>query len=791
MATRGDLPLAGLRVVETCEEKGELCGRLLADLGATVIKVEPPGGASSRRLPPFAPDGETSLWFAVRNSNKRSIELDIRQQPDELHHLLATADAWLESSTPGTVDLAGVAARHPRLVITSITDFGQTGPYRDYVATDPVMVAVSGMLFRSGTPERPPLMTPGTMAYDVASTTAAFATLTALWQRETTGRGQRIDLSVMEALCQTTDWALPNYSVVSKQGVYGEVRNGSGFVYPLYPCADGYVRLIVLSPRQWHSLRAWLGEPEVLQDEHWDSLLARMSIQADILDPLYAEFFSDKRMADLADEAQRRGIVMTPVLGPTEILTIPHYQERGTFLTTEVAPGVTGPVVASFIELDGERAGFRHRAPTVGEHQQSVWAISVGDDSEPVAGDAPAPALPFAGLRVLDFGIGGVGVEVGRLFAEYGADVIKVETRTYPDFIRLVALSEMSASFASSSRCKRSFGANAKNEQGLELIKQLVAQSDVLIENSTVGTMADMGLDYDTLKAINPRIVMISSQLMGSTGRWKDWIGYGPSTRPIGGLTYLWNWPDGGMPPGSGAIYPDHLVGRMCTVAAVASLLARQRTGAGVHAEVAQVETVMGLLADVFLQDGLTPGAGQPLGNRSSRGAPWGVYQCSGEERWCVITVRDDTDWANLRTALGAPAWAADSKYDTAAGRLADQDELDRHVSDWTATRTDREVMEALQAHGVPAGMMLYSSDMPTDPHLVARGYPQTVEQPGVGEMLLEGPAFHATGMPEPIVAPAPGLGEHTREIATSLLGLSDDDIDKLIADGALEGPAS
>jgi crotonobetainyl-CoA:carnitine CoA-transferase CaiB-like acyl-CoA transferase len=781
----GDLPLAGLRVVETCEEKGELCGRLLADLGADVVKVEPPGGASSRRLPPFAPDGETSLWFAVRNSNKRSVELDLSRQHQDFGLLLSGADVWLDSGDHG-FDTPAAAERFPRLVVTSITDFGLTGPYRDYVATDPVMVAVSGMLFRSGTPDRPPLLTPGTMAYDVASTTAAFATLTALWQREQTGLGQHIDLSVMEALCQTTDWALPNYSVVSKQGVYGEVRNGSGFVYPLYPCADGYVRLIVLSPRQWHSLRAWLGEPEHLQDEHWDSLLSRMSIQGDILDPLYAEFFSDKTMANLADEAQRRGIVMTPVLGPTEILTIPHYKERGTFLTTEVAPGVTGPVVASFIELDGERAGFRHRAPTVGEHTAEMGAGS-GEQAAAPAGDAPAPARPFAGLRVLDFGIGGVGVEVGRLFAEYGADVIKVETRTYPDFIRLVALSEMSASFASSSRCKRSFGANAKNERGLELIKQLVAQSDVLIENSTVGTMADMGLDYDTLKAINPRLVMISSQLMGSTGRWKDWIGYGPSTRPIGGLTYLWNWPDGGMPPGSGAIYPDHLVGRMCTVAAVASLLARQRTGTGVHAEIAQVETVMGLLADIFLQDGLSPGAGQPLGNRSSRGAPWGVYQCAGEERWCVITVRDDADWANLRTAIGSPEWAADTKYDTAAGRLGDQDELDRQLSEWTATLTDREVMEALQAHGVPAGMMLYSSDYPTDPQLVARGYPQEVFQPGVGDMLLEGPAFHATGMLEPIVAPAPGLGQHTREIAHQLLGLSDDEIDKLVADGALE----
>jgi crotonobetainyl-CoA:carnitine CoA-transferase CaiB-like acyl-CoA transferase len=345
----------------------------------------------------------------------------------------------------------------------------------------------------------------------------------------------------------------------------------------------------------------------------------------------------------------------------------------------------------------------------------------------------------------------------------------------------------MSPSFVSSSRLKRSFGVNVKNERGLEVAKQLVAMADVLIENSTVGTMADMGLDYETVRAVNPRIVMISSQLMGSSGPWKDWIGYGPSTRPIGGLTYLWNFTDGGMPPGSGAIYPDHLVGRMCTVAAVALLLARERTGTGMHAEVAQVETVMGLLADTLLQDGLTPGAGQPQGNRSARGAPWGVYPCAGEQRWCAITVRDDADWQHLRTAIGDPAWAAASKFDTAAGRMADQDALDRLLAEWTATLTDREVMERLQDNGVPAGMMLYSSDMPVDPHLVARGYPQPIEQPGIGDMLLEGPAFHATGMAQPLVGPAPGLGEHTREIAASLLGLSEEEIDKLVADGALE----
>ena len=157
---------------------------------------------------------------------------------------------------------------------------------------------------------------------------------------------------------------------------------------------------------------------------------------------------------------------------------------------------------------------------------------------------APDPGRPFAGLRIVDFGIGAVGVEVGRLFAEQGADVIKVESRSYPDFIRVVLGTEMNASFASSSRCKRSLGVNIKTPEGLDLVKRLIADADVLIENSATGTMDAMGLGWDVVHALNPRLVMVSSQLMGSTGPWKDWIGYGPSTRPPSGMTYLWNWPE-------------------------------------------------------------------------------------------------------------------------------------------------------------------------------------------------------------------------------------------------------
>jgi crotonobetainyl-CoA:carnitine CoA-transferase CaiB-like acyl-CoA transferase len=212
------------------------------------------------------------------------------------------------------------------------------------------------------------------------------------------------------------------------------------------------------------------------------------------------------------------------------------------------------------------------------------------------------------------------------------------------------------------------------------------------------------------------------------------------------------------MPPGSGAIHPDHVAGRVLAAGTVAALLAREGHGAGgCHVEVAQVETLINLLADLFLAESLRPGTVGPEGNRSRRGAPWGVYPCQGEERWCVITVRDDTDWRALRRALGDPGWAHRPELETVAGRHAAHDELDRKLGEWTAARTDRDATAVLQAAGVPAGFMAYPADLVCDEHAVARNFPQIVDQPPIGPFVVEGPALEASGMPPPVTEPAPG----------------------------------
>ena len=250
----------------------------------------------------------------------------------------------------------------------------------------------------------------------------------------------------------------------------------------------------------------------------------------------------------------------------------------------------------------------------------------------------------------MDFGQGAVGVEVGKAFAEFGADVIKIETRTYPDFIRLQTGGWNTPSFTSSSRSKRALGVNFKFEEGRQVLLALAARSDVAVENNAAGVMDAGGLGFSALHAANPALTMFSSHLMGSTGPWADWRGYGPSTLAPSGVLNLWDYPDADRPTGCGTIFPDQFVGRLGAVAALAGVLGREHAGHdGRHIELAQVEGAAGIVADLLAAESLEPGSAKPLGSGHESAAPWGMYQCAGDDQWVAITCRGDADWAGPR----------------------------------------------------------------------------------------------------------------------------------------------
>ena len=818
-------PLTGIRVVDLAVDRGELGGRLLSDLGADVVMVEPPEGSPSRRLPPLDPlTPEHSLFFTMRSCGKRSVVLDLGTANGRasLEALLASADVLIDSAEPGAhaaaghpeLDAEALAARHPHLVVASVTAYGRTGPYAGRDVPGSVIDATSGMCWKAGLPEREPLMPPGNISGDIAGLMAAFAVVCALIQRCGHGAGQLIDVSANESTAQITDWSLSNSSKSMVAGIEPvEIRAGPGPVYTILAAADGFVRLVVLSPRQWHAIRAWLGEPEYLQDPEYDGFIGRFMIADAVLNPLYEELFSTMTMAEVAEEAQRRGIVATPILKPGDVITNEHFESRNTFDRVPLSTGGLMSLPSGWMEIDGERVGPTGRPPHVGEHTDEVLAVLVtevlvqpegpaaldtraGPQADgllawpPVPQAAPEPALPLAGVRVADFGHGGVGVEISRMLAEYGADVIKVESRTYPDFIRVVLGGEMSPSFASSSRSKRGLGINAKTEEGHRLLLDLAAgvggsnRFDVVVENGSTGVMDELGLGYGDFSAANPDVVMVSSQLMGSSGPWSWWRGYGPNTQVTGGMTHLWDYRDVERPSGSQSIFPDHWAGRMGALAAVAGVLGRRRgvLAGGCHAEVCQVEQVVGVMGDLLARESLQPGSVGPQGNRRDRGAPWGFFRCEGEDQWVAICCRTDAEWA----ALAGLASIDDPALATHDARREREDEVEEAVSAWTQGRSKQAVTEACLAVGVPAGPMLTSGEQLQDPHLAARGYLVELDQPPIGVMTFEGPAFAATGMADADIRPAPGLGQHTREIVAEL-GLDEAAIDDLIARGILE----
>jgi crotonobetainyl-CoA:carnitine CoA-transferase CaiB-like acyl-CoA transferase len=781
------------------DEKAELAGRLLADLGADVIRVEPPGGASSRQLPPF--HGQTSLYFEVRNTNKRGARIDLEEPAgrQRLMAMLEGADIWIETRRPGELASLGldpreIVGRVPRLVAVSVSDFGQTGPYRDFVATDPVMEAMAWMLFRAGVPELPPVLPPGSLAYDMVGAGVAFAALTAYLDRCNTGVGQYIDFSVMEAVAQLTDWGLTSYSVVSKLGIYGEVRDGGGRVYPILPCLDGYVRAGMVTVAEWRKLRTWILESgigrEILDQDYWDESRTRIELFDELLRPIFVEFFRDKTMVALSVEGQERGIPITPMLSPAAVLEAEQFRALSSFVDGQLSGSGTGRFASGFLMADGERVGYRTSAPSGENHSPTdhTW-----EPVEPIGATGGAePGRPYRGLRVIEFGVAGAVPEIGRLLAEYGADVIRVESPRRVDLFRqLGGPTGMGGVFASSNRTTRSIGVDFTVPAGAEIVLELLKGADVVLENLPPGTLERFGLGIERIQAVNPSALIVSSQTMGRRGPWSHWRGYGSNTQLPGGMSWLWSFPDAPDPVPQNVAFPDHFVGRLGAFSVAADLVASRRgSGRAGHIEIVQAEMALNLLADLFLKESLEPMAVRPQGNRSARGAPWGVYPCQGHQRWCVITCRTDAEWQGVVAAMGTPDWSTDPGLATAQGRFRLQDMLDERIAAWTSERTDREVMMSLQAHSVPAGMMMYMSDQPGDPHLRYRGYILEMDQPGVGPILLEGPAFHATRLPGPITAPAPLLGEHTRAVCLSLLGYTGEQVDELVGQGVLSEAA-
>ncbi len=403
-----DQLLAAVRVLDLSGGTADTVARLLADLGADVLKVEPPGGSPGRNQAPTL--AGASIPFAVHNANKRSVVLDPNDAADRarLLELAAGADILVDSGLPGQASSYGtscveLADRCPHLVVLSFTDFGASGPRSSWRATDAVLYAMSGSLSRSGPTTGTPVLPPDGIASATAAVQATWSVLAAYYNKLRCGTGDYIDFSRFDAVVMALDPAFGAHGQVAagiRSSARWRGRPKNQDAYPIYPCQDGYVRLCVMAPRQWRGLRRWLGEPPDFQDPKYDVIGARFAAWPQISE-LVAALFAPQTMKELVAAGQAHGVPIAAVLTPSRILASEHFQAVGAITEAELVPGVHTKVPTGYFVVNEQRAGFHTPAPAVGQDQPR-W---LADPAPELASTASVGGYPLEGLRILDLGI--------------------------------------------------------------------------------------------------------------------------------------------------------------------------------------------------------------------------------------------------------------------------------------------------------------------------------------------------------------------------------------------------
>jgi benzylsuccinate CoA-transferase BbsF subunit len=401
---------------------------------------------------------------------------------------------------------------------------------------------------------------------------------------------------------------------------------------------------------------------------------------------------------------------------------------------------------------------------------------------------------PLDGVKVTDFTWIGAGSFTTKLLADMGADVVKLETATRPDTLRMmppfkdkVPGVNRSGYFADRNTSKRSVALNMKKPQARELARRMIAQSHIVINNFTPDVMPRFGLGWDDVRAFKPDIVYVAMSLLGASGPERDYLGYGHMINAMSGLLRLSGHPQRD-PTGTGTNYPDHIPNPTHAVfALLAALRHLRRTGEGQYVDIAQLEPAVALLGPTVLEWTVNGVDRKRVGNAHDTLAPHGVYPTKGDDRWLALAVADEAQWASLAHELGHPEWLERAEWRDAAGRRAQRSALDEALAEATRDRQGTELMEALQRRGVPAGVVQDAADVIVDPQLVHRGQWVHLDHPEMGRSLYSAPPMQLSATPAWPRRPAPLLGQHTREVCHEWLGLQDPEIDALLADEVLK----
>ena len=830
-------PLEGIRVLDlTRNVAGPYATKLLADYGADVLKLEPPGGEPARRYGPFPGDTEdieASGLFLHLNTNKRSATVDpaTAEGAATIRRLAARSDVVIEDHEPGRAAEWGwgwdeLSRDRDDLVMLSLTPFGQDGPYRDYLGSEITLQALGGPLWITGHRSREPLKFAGHVAHYSAGATAALAVLIARYRVEAGGAGDYIDLAVYECQAGFRDRRVVDLTGAAYAGCTMRRREGGQMpASGIRPAMDGYVNLFGFGPRLPGFL-AMIGREDMISREELFQPVAFVPEEAiEELEASYAEFLQRTPKLEALRQAQEFGVLGGALLTMSELLENPHFRGRGAWDTVDHPR--TGPLEypgRPFIMNASPRPSAR-RAPLLGEHDAvlaalSAWPARPAPEAPRATRSAAEGGLlrpPLEGVRVAAATVVWAGPHSTQLLAEWGAEVIRVEpiSRIHPNTrgaevtftkeqceeqvrsgVSLHALYpghdpkddrwNRSANFNSHARNKKSITADISAPEGREAFLRLAAVSDVVIENNSPGAFERAGLGWDDLHEVNPRLVMVRMPAFGLSGPYRDYRSFGTHAEAMVGQALFRRYIDGEPELSGDVLSADAMAGVHGAVAAMMGLRHRERTGEGQLIELPLAEGFIPILGEYILDYVMNGREGSAQGNTHRWHAPHGVYPARGEDQWIAIDVASDEQFAALCAVLGRPALAADARYASAAGRREHRVELEASIGELTGVRDKEALFHELQAAGVCAAPVRDALEILADPQLAARNWFREIHMPTVGTHRYPGYLFKMRNTSDEVRLPPPRLGEHNEEIYVDLLGYSRDEYDSLLERGLI-----
>ncbi len=835
--------LDSLHILDLTDDRGHLAGLVMAQLGAQVTLLEPPNGHRTRHHGPYVddqPGPDRSLEFLAFNRGKDSVVLEgagaapagSTPKPDlaQLSQLCENADVLIECGAfdLSQADLATLRKQHPSLITASITAFGQTGPKADWAATDLTIAAASGTMWVTGDRDRSPVRIGPPQTWLNAAGDAASAVMIALHERRRSGLGQHIDVSASESFADCTQFQMMAALVGANTPTRlpGAVEMGQFKIPWVYECADGYVTVTFLfgtmiAPYTTRLL-GWLAEDgfveEEMRDRDWvDYGMAvfegRESI--DIFDNAInalQKFVLTKTKKELLERALVDNLLIAPITTTADVLALDHLTERDywqqvavpgrdekatvrfcgslTKLTDTTGETTTLPSLAPAPQLGSAGAGAGTAAGGGATAAASGGASSAGSAATDSAASSATPGddRPLTDVKILDFMWAMAGPGTTRTLADYGAQVVKVESESRLDVLRSVnpfigedGGQENALQYHSLNASKLGLTLDLTVPEARSVVLDLVRWADVLTESFSPKAMAAWGLTYKDLQKENPALVMFSSCLMGQTGPMKLYAGFGTMAAAIAGFYPVTGWPDR-IPAGPFTAYTDYISPRLSVPIVLAALDRRDRTGQGCHIDFAQLEGSLHFLSPQLLDEEINGRTAGRAGNADPVMFPHAVYPAVDEDRWVAIACETQAQWTALAGLLGA-----DELADLTIEQRRDQaDEIDRRVSEWTQAQTEHESQEQLQAVGVPAHVVNDAHTLVVDPQMVARNRFVQVPHPMHEMTWVENSNFVLSRTPGAAQWGGPMLGQHNTEVLEGFLGYSTDQVADLVIAGAI-----